>query len=107
MGLFAFMGQILGWLPPLIVTILNENGVGLRYGLGVVAGFYMLALCFTLFMGDYKTAVEQVAADSREKLAEVIAATEASANKDKGHTAPTESSGSAEQISQEDIADDA
>lgn len=78
--------------------------MGLRYGLGVVAGFYTLALCFTLFMGDYETAVELVAADSQEKLAQVIAATKANANaRDR---APTEAD-SAEQTPPDDTADDA
>lgn len=68
MGLFTFMGQIFGWLPPLIVTIMNENGVELRYGILVITGFCVFAFFCTLPMGSYKAAIAQVAVDSADKL---------------------------------------
>jgi Vacuole effluxer Atg22 like len=80
MGLFTFTGQILGWLPPLIVTILNENGVELRYGLLVIVFFCMFAVVCTLPMGSYKDAAERVALDSEEKYQSVLAATKAISN---------------------------
>jgi UMF1 family MFS transporter len=75
MGLFTFMGQILGWLPPLIFTIMNENGVDQRWGLGLIPMFCMLAFLCTLPMGSYKDAVERVTKDSEAKLDEVLEAT--------------------------------
>lgn len=78
MGLFTFTGQILGWLPPLIVTTMNENGVGLRFGMLVVTGFCVLAVIMTLPMGNYQDAVKRVATDSEAKLHAVIAQTKAS-----------------------------
>lgn len=77
MGLFTFSGQILGWLPPLLVTIMNENGIDLRYGMLVVLGFCMLAVVCMLPMGDYMEATKRVANDSDEKYQSVLAATKA------------------------------
>jgi len=77
MGLFTFVGQILGWIPPLIVTFMNESGVELRYGILVVTGFCFLAFICTLPMGDYEDAVARVTADSEEKLESVILKTKA------------------------------
>lgn len=75
MGLFTFTGLIVGWLPPLISTIMNENGVDLRFGLLVIVGFCLLAVLCTLPMGIYKDATETVARDSEGKYDAVLAAT--------------------------------
>lgn len=75
MGLFTFVGSILGWVPSLIFTIMNENGVGLRWGLSLVSYFTMGAATLTLFMGDYAEAVRLVQDDSKEKLQAVIETT--------------------------------
>jgi len=40
-GFFLYCTQILGWLPPLIFTIMNENGVSLSWG-GIHLNAYML-----------------------------------------------------------------
>jgi hypothetical protein len=75
MGLFVFAGQLLGWLPALLFTIMNENNVDIRWGMGLVSAFCMAAVVCTLPMGNYNEAVALVAKDSEEKLASVIAAT--------------------------------
>jgi len=75
MGLFVFTGQILGWLPSLIFTAMNENDVDIRWGLGLVGIFCVTAVIFTLPMGSYEEACRIVAEDSREKLKEVVEAT--------------------------------
>lgn len=72
MGLFFFMGQILGWLPPLIFTIMNEKGVNMRWGLGVVSFFCVFAVLMTLPMGNYQEAVEFAKRDSEAKFNEVF-----------------------------------
>jgi MFS transporter, UMF1 family len=87
MGLFAFASQILGWLPPLLVTILNQNSINLRYGMLVVSGFSMLAVTCTLPMGSYAEATSLVARDSEEKLKQVLIATRGT-----NHNLPQESS---------------
>jgi hypothetical protein len=75
MGLFVFAGQLLGWLPALIFTIMNEKGVDIRWGMSVVAFFCVTAFFCTLPMGPYNQAVALVTKDSKDKLASVIAAT--------------------------------
>ena len=73
MGLFTFMGQILGWLPPLVVTLMNENDVDLKWSLMVVLFFCVFAVVLTFPMGDYRAAVELVERDSEEKIQSVLA----------------------------------
>lgn len=83
MGLFTFCGQIVGWLPPLIVTVMNENDIELRYGMLVITGFCMLAVCCTLPMGSYSSATDKVATDSEAKLKSILASTMADSDKSK------------------------
>jgi MFS-type transporter involved in bile tolerance (Atg22 family) len=74
MGLFVFAGQILGWLPPLTVTLMNEHDVDLKWSLMVVCAFCIFAVLMTLPMGSYEDAKEMVARDSAEKLRQVCEA---------------------------------
>lgn len=60
MGLFTFFGHILGWLPTILFTVMNERGVNIRWGFAVLPIFYILAFLCTCFMGDYNEAVELV-----------------------------------------------
>jgi len=75
MGLFVFTGQVLGWLPPLIFTIMNQNGVDMRWSLSIVSYFCLLAIICTFNMGSFKAASDQVMSDSLAKLEEVVEAT--------------------------------
>ena len=75
MGLFVFVGQILGWLPSLLFTIMNEKGVPLQYGLTLVGGFCVAAVVFTLPMGNYDEACRQASVASEQKLTAVVHAT--------------------------------
>lgn len=68
MGLFTFTGQILGWLPPFVVTLMNENDVDIKWSTFVVLGFCIFAVVLTLPMGNYQKACEVVARDSEAKL---------------------------------------
>jgi len=88
MGLFFFMGQILGWLPPLIFTIANENGANMRWGFGIVAFFCFFAVLCTLPMGNYEHAVELVARESEAKLNSVLEAASHHENYVKGKQSP-------------------
>ena len=42
-GFFVYCSQILGWLPPLIFTIMVEANVGQTYGVIAASGFLLLA----------------------------------------------------------------
>jgi MFS-type transporter involved in bile tolerance (Atg22 family) len=42
-GFFVYCSQILGWLPPLIFSIMVEAKVGQTYGVVAVSGFLLLA----------------------------------------------------------------
>mmetsp|Transcript_29483 Transcript_29483/g.44633 ORF Transcript_29483/g.44633 Transcript_29483/m.44633 type:complete len:612 (-) Transcript_29483:67-1902(-) len=60
MGFFAFFGNLLSWLPPILFTILNERGVSMRIGFALLPIFSFVALFFTLFMGSYSDALQAV-----------------------------------------------
>ena len=74
MGMFFFMGQILGWLPPLVFTVMNENSVDMCWGLGLLSCFCFLAVICTLPMGSYEEAVDLVARESEAKLNSILEA---------------------------------
>ena len=69
MGLFVFFGQIFGWLPPIVFTLMNEQNVDMRWGLSVMPFFTSLALCCTVRMGNYDSAVAQVDQNSEDDTA--------------------------------------
>jgi hypothetical protein len=57
MGFYMFCGQIFAWAPSLIFTILNEAGVSMRIGFGLLGFIFLGALICYYMMGDYAEAV--------------------------------------------------
>ena len=57
MGYYLFAGQILIWLPSLIFTIINEQGVNMRIGIASVGGFFLVTLFAYFLMGPYAEAI--------------------------------------------------
>mmetsp|Transcript_4091 Transcript_4091/g.7270 ORF Transcript_4091/g.7270 Transcript_4091/m.7270 type:complete len:153 (+) Transcript_4091:115-573(+) len=43
MGIYTFFRQVLSWLPPLVFTILNEEGVQQRYGMATLIVYFVLS----------------------------------------------------------------
>lgn len=70
MGLISFFGQILGWLPALLFTIMNENGVDMRWGMSIVTYFLLTSCALTFLCGSYEDAVALVAHTSDAYLKE-------------------------------------
>ncbi|KAL7431573.1 hypothetical protein ACHAXM_002723 [Skeletonema potamos] len=70
MGLISFFAQILGWLPALIFTVMNERGVDMRWSLSIVSYFLLTSCLFTFLCGSYDDAVELVAHTSKSYLEE-------------------------------------
>eukprot|EP00547_Thalassionema_nitzschioides_P008152 CAMPEP_0194228652 /NCGR_PEP_ID=MMETSP0156-20130528/43481_1 /TAXON_ID=33649 /ORGANISM="Thalassionema nitzschioides, Strain L26-B" /LENGTH=727 /DNA_ID=CAMNT_0038961171 /DNA_START=36 /DNA_END=2220 /DNA_ORIENTATION=- len=66
MGFFAFFGNLLSWLPPILFTILNEQGVSMKIGFSLLPAFSFVSLFFSLFMGSYSDAVEAAAVMEEE-----------------------------------------
>ena len=61
MGLISFFGQILGWLPALLFTIMNEAGVDMRWSMSIVSYFLLTSCLMTFLCGSYEDAVALVA----------------------------------------------
>jgi MFS-type transporter involved in bile tolerance (Atg22 family) len=70
MGLISFFGQIIGWLPSFIFTLMNQNGVNMRWGIGMVSFFLLTSFLCTLMCGDFNKAVESVSHTSEAYLQE-------------------------------------
>jgi MFS-type transporter involved in bile tolerance (Atg22 family) len=68
MGLISFFGQILGWLPALIFTVMNERGVDMRWGMSIVSYFLLTSCLITCLCGTYEDAVQFVAHTSESYL---------------------------------------
>ena len=51
MGIYNFAQSIIGWLPPLVFTVMNERGVEMNLGLASLNIFFFLALMFLIMMG--------------------------------------------------------
>jgi len=60
MGMFLLCNQILSWSPPLLFTVMNENGFDMAYGLASLNIFFFLGFVFLMLMGDFEKAVEDV-----------------------------------------------
>ena len=60
MGLFAFANSIIGWLPALVFTTLNENGVNMRLSVGNLSVFLFISFFLTFMIGSYDDAVAKV-----------------------------------------------
>mmetsp|Transcript_7984 Transcript_7984/g.11395 ORF Transcript_7984/g.11395 Transcript_7984/m.11395 type:complete len:623 (+) Transcript_7984:114-1982(+) len=59
MGIFTFCNQIIGWLPPLIFTIMNENGVNMRLSFGTIAAFPILSFFLSFGIGNFNDAMAE------------------------------------------------
>ena len=67
-GFFLYCTQICAWLPPLIFTVMNENGISLQWG-GIHLNIYFaLAFIFYCFMAPWDECVE--AAKTNKMLGE-------------------------------------
>lgn len=70
MGLISFFGQILGFLPALLFTLMNERGINMRWSLSIVSYFLTASCLITFLCGSYDDAVELVAHTSESYLKE-------------------------------------
>jgi len=68
MGLISFFGQVLGWLPVMVFTAMNENGVSMRWGLASVSFFLVISFLITLLCGNFHDAVALVEHTSADYL---------------------------------------
>ena len=57
MGFYLFSSQVLGWLPSLMFTAMNEAGVSQRVGLSMLIAFFLGGIVALWMMGPYDDAV--------------------------------------------------
>jgi MFS-type transporter involved in bile tolerance (Atg22 family) len=50
MGVFLFCTYVIGWLPPLVFSALNEGGISMAMGLASLAFFFLIAIIFLVLM---------------------------------------------------------
>ena len=56
MGIYNFAQTIIGWLPPLVFTVMNEHGIPMNFGLSSLNIFFSKAFFCLLMMGLYQDA---------------------------------------------------
>ncbi len=64
MGFFLFVDQFLLWLPLLVYTILNEQGIKSLYNILVLNVYLVIAFVFLFMTGGYTSAREEVNRDT-------------------------------------------
>ena len=75
-GFFVYCTQILGWLPPLVFSLLVETDVSQGIGVMAISSFFLVAICFMSMTGSWDEIMEEVANGGSEP---------GDGGKDKGH----------------------
>jgi hypothetical protein len=65
----AVASQILSWLPPLVFTILNENGIPMALGLASLDIYFLLGIFYLVRIGNYESAVSESTATPNDYVA--------------------------------------
>jgi MFS transporter, UMF1 family len=68
MGLYVFASQILSWVPPLVFTLMNENGIEMKYGLSTFGGYLFLAFLCLLAIGNYKRVISGTKSHEQDEM---------------------------------------
>jgi MFS-type transporter involved in bile tolerance (Atg22 family) len=93
MGVFVFAAEIIGWLPSVVFTLMNQQNVDMRWSLSIVAFFVGFAFLCTLPMGGYKGALQQVAVEPEQlatgKMCAEISTSPEAASKIRSEDIPT------------------
>lgn len=58
-GFFSQMSQILGWLPPLVFSIMVQKGINLALALSVIASILFISIFFLCLCGPWDKIVEE------------------------------------------------
>lgn len=67
-GLYVFSGQISMWIPPLLFTMMNENGIDIRIGLASFGGYFLISLISLFMMGSYDSIALATCAHEKEQF---------------------------------------
>ena len=59
-GIFVYCTQIIGWLPPLVFSILVENDIDHGYGVLVVSAFVLIAVVLLSLAAPWDEIIEEV-----------------------------------------------
>jgi len=63
-GFFMYCTQIMGWMPPLVFTLLIENNVAQKYGVIAAAVFFLVATGLLMFTCSWEEIVEEAKSGS-------------------------------------------
>jgi len=58
-GFFGYSSQILGWLPPLVFTIMIESDINMAWALTVIASIFGISIFFLCLCGPWEKIVEE------------------------------------------------
>jgi MFS-type transporter involved in bile tolerance (Atg22 family) len=70
-GFYTYCCTILAWLPPLIVTVLNESGYHMKWGIFSIVIFLLIGLAFLQLMAPWEELLAE--AKKRNKMIMIAA----------------------------------
>jgi len=82
MGMFTFVTQVIGWLPALIFSIMNERGIDMRWGVSILCWMMAISVALLSGVGKYEDAVKQVKEEGEREQAELAATAAEAAERD-------------------------
>ena len=57
MGIYIFSGSVMAWLPPFVISFLNEIGASMAIGLASLNVFFAGGFLLLMRIGNYEEAV--------------------------------------------------
>jgi len=70
-GFFVYSTQILGWLPPLLFSVLVDNNISQKFGLMAVAAFFIPAIGFLFLTPSWPEVLAEVREERSTKELQV------------------------------------
>lgn len=71
-GLYVFAGHISMWIPPLLFTMMNENGIDIQIAIASFGGYFVIALFSLFMMGNYDSIALATIIHEKERFLSVI-----------------------------------
>ena len=92
-GFFVYCTQILGWLPPLLFSIMNENGIDQKYGVIITTFGFVVAIGLLSCTAPWDEIVEEANRNAHEEDHFADATSPSPGNQDAGEDAAVKGTG--------------
>mmetsp|Transcript_44967 Transcript_44967/g.109217 ORF Transcript_44967/g.109217 Transcript_44967/m.109217 type:complete len:673 (-) Transcript_44967:2423-4441(-) len=97
-GFFVYCTQILGWLPPLLFSIMNENGIDQKYGVIITTFGFVVSIALLSCTASWDEIVEEANRNAHEEDHFAEATPSTAGNDDDGEDAAVKDTGKTEEV---------